>query len=292
MRINNKVIPVLLVLSLTIMACGINIQTPKIKTGPEVTTTVAEVYPDTKDAPRVVLNMGAGTLKINEGNDRLVEGKIRTNIGSWVPEIKHSDETVTISQGDKAENFSFPSSNIVNDWDLRLGTIRPVSLQIEAGAYTSDILFGKVPLTELNIKDGASKSTVTFSEPNSQVMESFEYDTGASQVNLIYLANANFKEMNFKSGAGSYTLDFSGELKHDARVSIKSGLSNMKIMIPSDTNVEITLDGGVNNVSLKGTWTVDSNRYKTQSSSGPKLEIEIDMGVGNLELISQNNNSL
>lgn len=281
-----------MVLSLSVMACGISIQTPKIKTGPEVTTTVNESYPDSKDTPRVVVNMGAGTLKINEGNDRLVEGKIRTNIGSWVPEIKQSGETVFISQGDNAEKFTFPSNSIVNDWDLKLGTARPVSLEIEAGGYTSDILFGKIPLTALSIKDGASQSTVTFSEPNNQIMESFEYETGASQVSLIFLANANFKEMDFESGAGSYTLDFSGDLKHDARVSIKTGLSNMKIVIPSDTNVEISLDGGVNNVSLDGTWTVESNHYKTQSSSGPRLEIEIDMGVGNLELISQNNNSL
>ncbi len=109
---------------------------------------------------------------------------------------------------------------------------------------------------------------------------------------MFNLANANFKEMDFDSGAGSYTLDFSGELQQDAEVTIKSGLSNMKIIIPSDMNASVSLSGGVNNVSLKGTWTVDSNEYRTQSSSGPKLEIDIDMGVGNLELISKNTNSL
>ncbi len=98
--------------------------------------------------------------------------------------------------------------------------------------------------------------------------------------------------MIFDSGAGSYTLDFNGELKQDSTVTIKSGLSNMKIIIPSDTNANIKLSGGVNNVSLKGTWTVNSNEYKTQSSKGPRLDINIDMGVGNLELISSNSNSL
>lgn len=292
MKINKKVILVLLVLAMSALACSVNIQAPRIKTGPEVTTSIDEDYPDTNDIPRVVLKMGAGILKINEGSDRLITGEIRTNIESWKPEISHSDETVTISQGSKADNFTIPSSSIKNDWDLKIGDAKPVSLAIEAGAYSSDILFGKIQLSELSIDDGASQSTVTFNEPNSQVLETFKYHTGASQVNLVYLANANFKEMNFDSGAGSYTLDFSGDLKHDAKVSIKSGLSNMKILIPSDTNVEISLDGGVNNVSLKGTWTVNSNHYKTQSSSGPKLEINIDMGVGNLELISQNNNSL
>jgi hypothetical protein len=45
-------------------------------------------------------------------------------------------------------------------------------------------------------------------------------------------------------------------------------------------------------VSLKGTWTVDSNRYKTQGSASPALTINIEMGVGNLELISSDANSL
>jgi predicted membrane protein len=165
-------------------------------------------------------------------------------------------------------------------------------LKINAGAYKSDLVFGRIPLTELVISDGASQSDVTFNKVNPQTMQRFEYKTGASQVNLMNLANANFKEMTFDSGAGSYTLDFNGALQTDAKVTIKSGLSNLKIIVPSDMPCNVSLTGGVNNVDLKGTWTINSNRYKTQASGSPELTINIEMGVGNLQLISSDDNSL
>jgi hypothetical protein len=287
-----KILPVILVLALTTLACNITIQAPKVKTGPEVTTPISESYPDTGKTSTVNLKMGAGSLKISDGSSKMVEGEIKTNISLWQPKIERSNEEVTISQGNNDQTFSFPSGDIVNSWNLKLGTEKPLELNIDAGAYESSIILGSVPLKKLSIDDGASTSKVTFESLNKETMESFKYHTGASQVELFNLANANFKEMDFDSGAGSYTLDFNGKLQQDADVTIKSGLSNMKIIIPSNMDATISLSGGVNNVSLKGTWTVDSNHYRTQSSTGPKLNIDIDMGVGNLELVSQNSNSL
>ena len=46
------------------------------------------------------------------------------------------------------------------------------------------------------------------------------------------LANANFSTMIFSSGAGDYTLDFSGDLQRDATVTITTGLSNLKLVVP------------------------------------------------------------
>ena len=283
---------VLLAMAASTLACSFTVQVPEVKTGPDTTTTIDEAYPATVDTAELIVKIGGGSLKISDGDSKLVEGQILTNVPLWKPQVERSDEKITISQSGDDNSLSIPSGKIKNDWDLKLGTLKPLSLKIEGGAYNSNITLGNVPLSNLSIEDGAAQSKVVFSQPNKQTMDEFTYHTGASKVDLINLANANFKEMTFESGAGSYTLDFNGELKQDATVVIKSGLSNMKVIVPSGTDATITLTGGVNNVSLKGTWTVDSDEYKTQSTKGPKLSIEIEMGVGNLELISQNNNSL
>ncbi|GAP20245.1 toast rack family protein [Leptolinea tardivitalis] len=287
-----KILIILSILLMTSMACNFSVQWPKVKTGPEVVTKISEAYPSTTDTPRLAIKMGAGKLNINEGSEKFVEGEIRTNVSIWKPEISRSDDEVTISQGDKTDSVTIPSGDLINNWDLKVGKQKPINLDINAGAYTSNITFGDIQVQELTIDDGASQSKVVFNQPNKTTLEDFRYHTGASQVSLLNLGNANFKNLFFESGAGSYTLDFNGDMKQDARVEIKSGLSNMKIIIPSDRAATITLSGGVSNVSLKGTWTVDSNKYRTQKSSGPELKIEIDMGVGNLELISENGNSL
>lgn len=289
-----KLIPLALLLTLAVstLACNFSVQVPETKTGPDTTTTIDEAYPDTNDTPKLVLKMGGGSLKMSEGSNKMVEGDVLTNVPTWKPEVTHNDEKIILSQSTGDNSLTIPSGKLKNSWDLKLGTRKPMALEIQAGAYNSNITFGNVPLTDLSIEDGASQTKITFDKPNAQTMDNFTYHTGASQVELINLANANFKDMTFESGAGSYTLDFNGELKQDASVDIKSGLSNMKIIVPSTTDAVINLTGGVNNISLKGTWTVDSNEYKTQSTKGPRLEINIEMGVGNLELISQNSNTL
>jgi hypothetical protein len=287
-----KIMALFAILAITSMACSFSFQPPQVKAGPEITSMIDEGYPSSKNPTHLTLSMGAGSLNILEGGKNLVEGVVTTNVLDWKPEITRNDENVTISQGNQQNKVNIPTGDLKNNWNLKLGTEKPVSLEIKAGAYKSDIVFGKIPLTELSISDGASQSKITFDEVNPQIMDRFEYKTGASQVELINLANANFKNMTFDSGAGSYTLDFNGKLQNDSTVTIKSGLSNMKIIVPADTPCNVSLTGGVNNVDLKGTWTINSNRYKTQASGGPELTINIEMGVGNLQLISSDENSL
>jgi len=53
-------------------------------------------------------------------------------------------------------------------------------------------------------------------------METLRYVTGASNLKLSNLANANFASMIFEAG-GNYSLDFSGELRQDAVVTIEAG---------------------------------------------------------------------
>jgi hypothetical protein len=161
-----------------------------------------------------------------------------------------------------------------------------MELNLELGAYEGEMDLSGVPLTRLEISDGASKNEVVFNAPNPVSMSRFTYKSGASEVKLSGLANANFEVMDFESGAGSYTLDFSGTLLQAADVRVSSGLSSIKIIIPKGVPARVTVSGGLNDVKPMGTWTVTNGVYET-AGTGPGLTITIDMGVGSLELISQ-----
>ena len=114
-------------------------------------------------------------------------------------------------------------------------------------------------------------------------MDTLRYDTGASQATLTGLANANFQDMDFRSGAGDYRLDFSGDLQQDADVSIKSGLSSIVIIVPEGTPATVHFEGGLVNVERSGSWRMSGGLY-TLSGEGPELTITVEMGAGNLEL--------
>jgi predicted membrane protein len=114
-------------------------------------------------------------------------------------------------------------------------------------------------------------------------MQDFIFKTGASSAKIYGLGNANFVSMNMSCGAGDYTLDFGGSLAQDSTVDIKSGMSNITIIIPADMNATINNHGTVSNINTQGTWLVQNETYQTMVG-GPTLTINLDMAVGNINL--------
>lgn len=281
-----SIFPMLVIATLVLatLACSININVPTIKTGETEILRVNEAVPSGSDFSKLALKMGAGELYLTSGAEGLVQGKIYYNVAAWKPTIIRDQNSVRIEQG-QLEKVKLPSDDVTNSWELKLGA-SPIDLTIDAGAYKGTLNLGGLSLVNLTIRDGASQSEVIFDSPNLVEMEQLQYKTGASEVKLMNLANANTRSVSFDSGAGSYTLDFSGTLNRDMQVDIKSGVSSIKIIVPEGVPCRVTVSGGLNNVSPMGTWTISSNVYE-KVGAGPRIDIQLSMGVGNLELISQ-----
>lgn len=248
------------------------------------TTEIEIAAPDSEQVTEVKLEFGAGELNIDPGDsDYLVSGTATYNVEEFEPEITATEGRVKISQQvDDINLIPVLGDDLENRWDLALGSF-PMELDIAAGGYQGEFNLGGIPLRELRIAEGAAKTDVSFSEPNPVEMDTLRYDTGASQATLTGLANANFREMDFRSGAGDYRLDFSGELQQDADVSIKSGLSRIVIIVPEGTPATVRFEGGLVNVDRSGSWRISGGLY-TLPGDGPELTITVEMGAGNLEL--------
>ncbi len=265
------------------LACNISVNVPRVNTGPTQTMTISEPVPSAHLAADVQIIMGAGTLNINPGADELVEGQVQYNVADWKPTVTRTADGLTITQG-KSNDIALPNVNntIVNDWTLKLGHT-PLTLTVDAGAYEGTLNLGGVALTGLTIQDGASKAKVVFDTPNPQTMSQLTYSTGASNVDLQQLANANAQVITFKGGAGNYQLDFSGKLQRDLTVTVESGVSNVSLLVPAGVAAKVTVAGGLNNVSTNGVWTHSGDTYE-QTGSGPTITINVNMGVGNLKI--------
>lgn len=286
---NRKMYYAILVLALSTLACSVSINLPfqEIETGPTVTDDLFAALPDGETA-EVVLEFAAGELYISPGaEDALLSGEAAYNVEEFAPELVVNGSRVTLTQGDL--DFDFIPVNFDNDfkneWDLQFATGVPMSLRIDAGAYLGDFDLGGLALEELRIRDGASDVRVDFSEPNPVEMDTLRYDTGASNVELYNLCNANFSKMYFTGGVGNYVLDFSGDFQRDATVEITAGLGNLVIEVPEGMNVVVKLDGGLTSVNYSSDFSRRGSAYE-QSGDGPTLTINIDMGAGNLTLHS------
>jgi hypothetical protein len=250
---NVKVFSAILVLALASMACGFSVDLPKRSLpGPEVKESIT-VAGQGSEEMRLTLSFGAGALKLSPGaEDSLVDGTAVYNFKELKPEVVEDGSNVEI----KNENFKslVNPKDIVNEWDLKLGT-SPIDLTINAGAYNGTYELGGLSLTNLTVKDGASNVDLMFSEPNQTEMSVLRYETGASDVKLAGLANANFSTLMFNGGAGSYTLDFSGKLTREGVVKIEAGAGDVQLVIPKDMNAKVTVESTLAGVNHSSGWT-------------------------------------
>ena len=215
---------------------------------------------------------------LSPGAKNLVDGTVVYNLEDLKPSIQKDGSSIEIRQG----NFkSLPIfEDMRNEWDLKLNDT-PMDLTVEASAYEGDLELGGLALKSLTVQDGASHVNLSFTEPNQTEMSLLRYETGASEVTLTGLANANFSTLTFSGGAGNYTLDFSGEFQHDAVVEIEAGLGNVSLVIPEDMNAIVTVEGAALNITHGSGWAQNGQKY-TQKSSGPTLTIIVKMSAGNL----------
>ena len=275
-----KFILAFLVLALASMACGFNIDMPKLPTpGPDVTDEITVSTPKT-DNVNLRLAFGAGELALAPGAKQLVEGTATYNYAAFKPEVNIDGGSAQVKM---SQIKSLPSfDKLKNKWDLKLGDT-PMDLTIESGAYHGDFELGGLSLNSLTIKDGAANVKLAFSDPNPVEMSTFRYETGASDVKMSGLANANFSILDFSSGAGDYTLDFSGKLQRDASIKISSGLSNVIVVVPENVNAIVTVDSGASNINAGSSWSQSGGVYK-QKGAGPTLTFVIEVGAGNVTL--------
>jgi hypothetical protein len=282
-----KFTPWLLISILVLMsvACSFTVNLPSAKTEATQEWTTRLTNTDAENIDRVTVQMGAGTLNLIRNDENFLDASVRYNVMNWKPSQILSQKEVILSQGN-VDEFKFSDNDVVNDWDIALGGSQPIRLTVDAGAYKGSLDLSAIPLSHLEINDGASQAKVLFSSLNPAEMDNLVYKTGASEVSLIGLSNANVDQVTFQGGAGSYTLDFSGDQSKDMDVSVEVGVCNLRIIIPENMGAVVTVTGGLNNIDPSGSWDIQNSTY-IKTGDGAEIHISVEMGLGNLELISE-----
>lgn len=278
-----RILVVLSVLAIASLSCSLGLGAPVLPTpGPTVTEQISVSAPEGGGTPLLQIEFGAGELNIASGSEGLVSGTASYNWPRFAPTVEENGSIVTLAQtgGDTLPRIAVQDP--VNEWDLELGSM-PMNLSIAAGAYKAGYDFGGLALSSLTVKDGAAEAKMTFSAPNTAEMSSFSYETGASNVTVEGIGNASPASFSFRCGAGNYTLDFSGELQRDITGHIEAGLGNLQVVIPEGVPAQITVEGGLSNITTHGDWQKSGNTY-SQGGEGPAIVLIITIGAGNLEI--------
>jgi hypothetical protein len=72
-------------------------------------------------------------------------------------------------------------------------------------------------------------------------------------------------------------------LQRDVEVSVDAGLGSFVVVVPEGVAAEATFEGAVADVDAVHEWARTGDGYALEGV-GPKIRLQIKMGVGSLEL--------
>jgi hypothetical protein len=253
---------------------------------PEATIPIEIAYPDAESLSLRV-SVGACTLTIVPGGAHVwVEGTYHDPSGKIPLVVDEGTGSVRIRQAPDFESVVglFQGAPRL---DLRLGTARPFSLQVEGGANEVDLSLGGVPITDIDLRHGAGKVEIDFDAPNPVEMATLRLATGAGLLEAEQLANANFAQMVAEGGAAKFELGFGGRLRRDGHVRVSTGAAGVDIAVPSDVPAEISAKATLGSIGVDGGFSGHGGIYSNaaaEAGSAPMLRMDVSVAVGALRL--------
>jgi len=246
------------------------------------------------DSLKVSIKFGAGKLDLISGQEDVFEGNFQYDKSILKPNIRYEilggTGILTLSQSIKKDlDLPFPYKN---RWNLKLPSGIPLQLYINTATYNGDIDLTNLQIENFYLNSGASQTNIVFNQPNLIDLKNINIKTGASTIKMLGLANANFDEMNFAGGAGSYIFDFSGKLIKKSKVNIDAGAAKIILKIPSAIGTKIIIKRfPAIKLDVRGFIKINDQTYISPEygKSDAELDIEIKGGLVNVEVISLTN---
>ena len=243
------------------------------------------------DSLRVTIKFGAGKLDLISGQEDVLEGNFQYDKSILKPNVQYEilggTGILTLSQSIKKDlDLPFPYKN---SWNLKLPSGVPLQLYINTATYSGDIDLTNLQIENLYLNSGASQTNIVFNQPNLIDLKNINIKTGASTIKMLGLANANFNEMNFTGGAGSYTFDFSGNLTKKSKVNIDAGAAKIILKIPSNMGTKIIFRNfPASKLDARGFIKINDQTYISPEygKSAAELDVEINGGLIDVEVIS------
>jgi len=173
-------------------------------------------------------------------------------------------------------------------WYLRFTDQIPISFNVELGVGKGDFDCSGLLVKNFVLSTGASSVKLRFPEPNKVQIDNMKIETGVSKFVGEGLGNANFRNFKFSGGVGSYTLDFTGELRRESDVKVEVGLGSVTIVVPRDVGARVFYEESwVSKIDLdrdfeeKRDGQYFSDNYNTAPS---RMNITVESGFGHVKI--------
>jgi len=165
-----------------------------------------------------------------------------------------------------------------NDVDL--------TLDASIGAAESTLDLGGLRLSALELKTGASRTTVTFDRPATGSCRTASVTSGAGEITVNAVGNSGCRSWRFDGGVGEVNLDLTGAWPADARMSLNMALGGVTLTAPSDLGLRVRMSGFLAGFDAKG-FSKEGKTYTSSNYASAKrhIEVEVSSALGGVSVV-------
>jgi hypothetical protein len=160
-----------------------------------------------------------------------------------------------------------------------------LGLDLTLGAADAEVELGGLRVSSLNVKTGASRSLVRFSQPNLTRCRRAEFTAGAAELTVMGLGNSRCDDIEFEGGIGKVTLDFSGAWTSSARVQVRMAVGELTLRLPRKVGVRIAMDKFLSSFEPEGfVRRGEAFQSPNYDRSQRKLDLELTAAMGGVKV--------
>jgi hypothetical protein len=161
-----------------------------------------------------------------------------------------------------------------------------LDLNVALGAVDGDLELGGLRIGQLNLKAGASRAVVRFSQPNGVRCRSAQLSAGAAELSVIGLGNSRCDRIEFEGGMGKVMLDLTGSWSTSSRVAVKMAMGELTLRLPRGVGIRVTMDKFLSSFQPPAGLVRREDDFVTQNYDKAERRIDIDVttAIGGVQM--------
>jgi hypothetical protein len=163
-----------------------------------------------------------------------------------------------------------------------------LALGLTLGAVKADVELGGLRITNLQVKTGASRAVLRFSQPNAARCDRASISAGAAEVSVLGLGNSRCDQIEFEGGVGRVLLDFAGAWTSSSRVVVTMAMGELTLRLPRRVGLRVSMDKFLSSFEAAG-LVRQGNAFQSPNYAGSQRHLDLNlttaMGGVNVEWV-------
>lgn len=160
-----------------------------------------------------------------------------------------------------------------------------LALDVTLGATDADLELGGLRVSDWELRAGASRTVVRFSQPNGVRCRRGSLTAGAGELTVLGLGNSRCDRIDVEGGMGKVELDFGGAWTSSTAVEVKMAVGELTLRLPRRVGVRLMLDRFLARFDPAGLVARDGG-YESAgySRAERRIDISVTTAVGGVRI--------